>query len=261
LNLLDDDSLPAGTYEVRGHAIDAVGNERTLSRDGSQMIQLPVRQASRILAGKPMRSQKRGTQLDADPRTAFGARVPIRGRVSNAFGDGRANVTVDVSERAALPGAAWRPITSVMTDENGNFAYTAGKGMARTVRFQFAGTPTMRPAGSEVTLRVRAASTLKPSRRVLRNGESVVLRGRLRGRPVPSAGKLVTVQAWTSRGWLTFGNARARAKDGKWSYRYTFTGTTTTSRYRFRAVIPREESYPFMTGTSSVAAVVVRGSG
>ena len=66
-----------------------------------------------------------------------------------------------------------------------------------------------------------------------------MLRGRLLGRPIPSTGKLVTVQAWTSRGWLTFGNARARARDGKWSYRYTFTGTTSTARYRFRAVVPR----------------------
>ena len=74
------------------------------------------------------------------------------------------------------------------------------------------------------------------------------------------SGKLVTVQAWTSRGWLTFGNARARSKDGKWSYRYTFTGTTTTSRYRFRALVPQEESYPYVTGTSPVRAVVVRGA-
>ena len=88
----------------------------------------------------------------------------------------------------------------------------------------------------------------------------MVLRGRLLGRPLPSSGKLVTVQAWTSRGWLTFGNARARSKDGKWSYRYTFTGTTTTSRYRFRAVVPHEEAYPYVTGTSPVEAVLVRGA-
>jgi hypothetical protein len=88
-----------------------------------------------------------------------------------------------------------------------------------------------------------------------------VLRGRLLGRPIPASGKLVTVQAWTPRGWLTFGNARARAKDGKWSYRYTFTGTSTTSRYRFRALVTQEESYPYVTGTSPVRAVMVQGSG
>ena len=89
---------------------------------------------------------------------------------------------------------------------------------------------------------------------------TVVLRGRLLGRPVPAAGKVVTVQAWTTRGWRTFGTARARARDGRWAYRYTFTGTATTSRYRFRAIVPLEESYPYVTGSSPVAAVIVRGA-
>ena len=160
----------------------------------------------------------------------------------------RANVAVEVSERVALPGVAWRPLTTLTTDKSGSFTYTAPKGVARTIRFQYAGTPTTRAAGSDVTLRVRAASTLEPSRRTLRNGDTVVLRGRLLGRPFPSSGKLVTVQAWTSRGWLTFGTARARSKDGKWSYRYTFTGTTTTSRYRFRVVVPLEDAYPYVSG-------------
>ena len=77
---------------------------------------------------------------------------------------------------------------------------------------------------------------------------------------MPAAGKVVTLQAWTSRGWWTFGTSRARARDGRWSYRYTFTGTSTTSRYRFRAVVLREEAYPYVTGASPTASVVVRGS-
>ena len=168
---------------------------------------------------------------------------------------------VEVSERIALPGVAWRQITTLTTNKDGAFTYTAPKGVARTIRFQYAGTPTTRAAASEVALRVRAGSTLEPSRRSLRNGETVVLRGRLRVVPFPSTGKLVTVQAWTSRGWLTFGNARARAKDGKWSYRYTFTGTTTTARYRFRAVVTQEESYPYIDRhVAACRAVVVRPS-
>jgi hypothetical protein len=258
--LLDDDSLPAGSYEVRGHAIDAVGNQRTLALPGAESIQLPVRGGSKLAAGVPRSARRTRTRaLDTRPSVRFGAHVPIHGRVTDAFGTGRANVSVEVSERLALPSVAWRRITTLTTDDNGTFRYTAPRGVARTIRFQYAGTPTARPAASEVALRVRAASTLRPSRRMLRNGESVVLRGRLLGRPVPSTGKLVTVQAWTSRGWLTFGNARARAKDGKWSYRYTFTGTTTTSRYRFRALVPQEESYPYVTGVSPVKGVVVRG--
>ena len=51
--LLDDDDLPAGKYEVRGYAVDAVGNERSIGLDSSELIELPVRQSSRILVGMP----------------------------------------------------------------------------------------------------------------------------------------------------------------------------------------------------------------
>jgi hypothetical protein len=95
--LLDDDRLPAGIYEVRGYAIDTVGNERTVQLDDSEMIQLPVRQASRMSAGKSARTRNRGTTLITAPAVAFGARVPIRGRVTDAFGDGLPYVTVEVS--------------------------------------------------------------------------------------------------------------------------------------------------------------------
>jgi hypothetical protein len=165
-------------------------------------------------------------------------------------------VEIELGEQLAIAGAQWRSLGIVSTDKNGAFTNRAKAGTARTIRFQYAGTPTTRPAASEVTLRVRAATTLAPSRRSLRNGETVVLRGRLRGGPVPAAGKVVTVQARTQRGWLTFGTARARGR-----YRYTFTGTSTTVRYRFRAVVLREEAYPYMRGTSPTVTVLVRGSG
>lgn len=258
--LLDDDNFPAGAYEVRGRAADAVGNEKTLV-NGEGSIQLPVRQGSRLSAGTSTRVRgKRRTALDDSPSVRYGARVPIYGRVTDAFGRGRAMVQIEVSERLAFPGVGWRGITTLTTDKDGVFRFTAPKGVARTIRFRYGGAPTTRPAASEVTIRVRAASTLKPSRRTLRNGETVVLRGRLLGRPIPLSGKLVTVQAWTSHGWLTFGNARASSKDGRWSYRYTFTGTTRTSRYRFRAVVPLEDAYPYVRGTSPVRAVLVRAS-
>ena len=259
--LLDDDNLPAGDYEIRGHAVDAVGNERTLALRRRPIDPTPgaggLQALRRYAEADPT---KPGTALDPRPSVRFGARVPIHGRVTDAFGDGRANVAVEVSERLALPGVAWRPITTLTTDKNGSFTYTAPKGVARTIRFQYAG---HRHAGRGIRSRVARARGFdaEPSRRTLRNGDTVVLRGRLLGRPIPSTGKLVTVQAWTPRGWLTFGNARARRRTGEWSYRYTFTGTTATSRYRFRAVVPRRRSYPYVAGTSPTVAVAVRGCG
>jgi hypothetical protein len=260
--VLDDNELAAGDYELRGRAVDVVGNERTVARwrDGHKVVvQLPVRQTTVLEAGIRVHAKRRAV-LEKRPLVRYGKASAISGRVTDAFGHHRAGVRVDVQERIAAPGAQWRSIATRTSDGDGTFTFRAPPGPARTIRFHHAGTPTSRPAAADVALRVRASTTLEPSRRRLINGDTVVLRGRLLGRPLPVSGKVVVVQAWTERGWRTFGNTRARAGDGRWTYRYRFTGTTMTSRYRFRAVVPVEDSYPYVTGSSRVAAVIVRGA-
>ena len=161
-----------------------------------------------------------------------------------------------MSERLITPGAAWRPVTTITTDAAGKLAFRATGGPARTLRFEFAGSPTARAASADVDLRVQATTSLTASKRRLRNGETVVLRGRLK-RPVPETGKLLTLQARIPGGWRTFGTPRARATDGRWSYRYRFTRTPTTSRYTFRVVVPHEAAFPYVTGVSRRLTVVV----
>ena len=95
----------------------------------------------------------------------------------------------------------------------------------------------------------------------MQNGQEVVFQGRLLGGPLPPAGKLLTLQARTPQGWLTFANPRARATDGRWRYRYRFTGTSVTSRYSFRVLVPEDSSYPYAAGKSKVVRVLVRGGG
>jgi hypothetical protein len=135
----------------------------------------------------------------------------------------------------------------------------ARPGPARALRFEYAGTAVTRPTSEAIELRVRAGVTLVPSRRRVRNGDDVIFRGRLLGVPLPPAGKLLALQARTTRGWRTFANARARATDGQWHYRYRFTDTTRTARYAFRVLVPVDSSYPYATGTSKVASVLVYG--
>jgi hypothetical protein len=65
--------------------------------------------------------------------------------------------------------------------------------------------------------------TLVPSRKRARNGDDVVFTGRVLGGPIPEAGKLLALQAHTSKGWRTFATPRARASDGRFSSRYRFT--------------------------------------
>jgi hypothetical protein len=271
--VLDDEVLPEGTYDLRAHVVDRAGNERTTTTlaDGTPMTaQLPIREGSTLTAGRLQRQRVTGSPgsrpryrrvLLGRPAARYGEEVSLFGRLRDAASKPRANAPVEVLERPDPRRGEWRSVTTVHTTAKGTFAFRAPAGTARVLRFRYAGTPTIRPASDEVELRVRAGVTLVPSRDRVRNGETVVFRGRLLGRPLPAEGKLLALQARTARGWRTFATPRARGHDGRWQYRYHFTDTTATARYAFRVVVPTEASYPFARGGSPVAHVLVRGGG
>jgi hypothetical protein len=266
---LDDASLPDGRYDLRARVTDAAGNERTTTLLGSGQplqVELPVRVGTTLAVGHPARVRaSKGkkphyrTVLVSDPAADYGAPVSLEGHLSDSSGNPLANAPVNVLEQVHLPGMEWRLIASLYTDRLGRFVLRAQAGPARHLRFDYPGTATSRPGTDEVELRVRAGVTLVPGRHRLHNGQVVKFRGRLLGGFVPPEGKLVTLQALTTRGWETFANARARSGDGRWSYRYHFTGTTSTSRYAFRVVVPVDAGYPYAQGISQVAHVLVLG--
>ncbi len=90
------------------------------------------------------------------------------------------------------------------------------------------------------------------------NGQAVTFTGRLRTQPVPPGGKLVELQARLSDRWQTFRTARTDPS-GRWAIGYRFKRTRGVQRFRFRARLPREASYPFVSGRLAVARVRVRG--
>ena len=101
------------------------------------------------------------------------------------YGVGRADVGVEVSERLAIPGVEWRPVTLCGRIRMARSRTPPpGESPVRYVS-STSGLRRTRAAAAEVVLRVRAGTTLKPSRRTLHNGATVVLRGRLLGRPDP----------------------------------------------------------------------------
>ena len=82
--------------------------------------------------------------------------------------------------------------------------------------------------------------------------------GRVRGLPVPAAGKLVEVQVRFSDRWQTFRTTRSDAT-GAWSSRYRFQRTRGLQNYHFRIRLPKEGGYPFETSVSRTLVVQVRG--
>jgi hypothetical protein len=127
------------------------------------------------------------------------------------------------------------------------------------LRFRYPGTETIRAQSSEVDLRIRAATSMRVTARRVVNGEEVRFYGRLKGRQLGGIGKLLHLQVYTRGRWSTFATPRANRRTGAWRIPYRFTATRGTVDYRFRALVPREPSFPYETGTSRAVRVTVRG--
>jgi hypothetical protein len=268
--MVDDEHLRDGVYELRAHAWDAAGNERSTDRRASgepARLALPLRVKTRMRVGKRMklhgRSARRGRRVRIvylrRPVVRQGRRVRIRGRVTAPGGNPLAGVNVDVSARIAVKGVPFQPVATLTTSHRGRFAYLVPAGPSRLIRFRYPGAPKIRPETREIHVRVPAATSLRASRKRVVNGEAVTFSGKLRGAFLPPTGKLMELQFFDRGKWRTFRTFRAAPSSGEWSYTYRFDGTRGTRTYRFRVRIPKENGYPFSTGRSRRTAVTVRG--
>jgi hypothetical protein len=109
----------------------------------------------------------------------------------------------------------------------------------------------------DVRVNVRAGVTLRARPKRVPRGGRVRFRGRLLGKPIPSVGKLIDLQAFDGGRWRTFETTRANRK-GRFRARYRFTRTFSPRTFRFRARARREARYPYALGTSKVVRVRVR---
>ncbi len=281
---LDDEGLAAGRYEVRAVVTDVAGNEAVINRwaDGSRTtLAMPLRLAANMsVAGmvkakgcaktaKKRRGSSGGRKRGARPRCrkkaksvgslslGYGKRATSSGRLVTAQGEPIANAPIVVYGQARSGGQFVR-LGSARTDARGDLRFKVPAGPSRTVRYRYEGTNTVQPAAAQLTTKVNAAARLKVDRRRLRNGQTVRFAGRLLGKPIPKAGKLVALQAKVRGGWRTFATPRANRK-GVFKHRYRFTATTGIRRYEFRAVVAREDAYPYEAGVSRTVRVIVRG--
>jgi hypothetical protein len=282
---LDDMALPAGRYEVRAVATDVAGNEAVIDSwaDGSKTtLAMPLRLSANLSATATVKAKRcpkaagkrRGKNGRRKPATRpkcrrkkakavtslelkHGKRAASAGRLVTAQGVPIADAPI-VVEGQPRSGGPFVRLGVARTDAQGNFRFTIPAGPSRTVRYRYDGINTVRPADAQLTTKVAAAARLKVDRRRLRNGQTVRFTGRLLGKPIPKAGKLVALQARVGREWRTFATPRANAK-GVFKHRYRFTATTGLRRYEFRALVAREAAYPYEKGVSRIVKVTVRG--
>ncbi len=235
------------------------------------VVNLPLRGSSAMRAGvvkkrivrrKVGRRSKRRTvrrkvtRLARKADVSYGDRVPVGGRLENADGQPIPGAEVVVLARTA--DGPEQQLGVVRTDGSGRFSYVAQANLSRTLRFVYAGTPQMLPAQGEVTMSVRAASSIRARPRRVLNGGAVNFSGRLRSLPTPAEGKLIELQVVLSGRWQTFRTTRTDA-EGRWRVGYRFRRTCGLTGYKFRARLPAEAAYLFQTGRTRAVKVRVRG--
>lgn len=194
--------------------------------------------------------------LRPSARVRFGGQTPVQGRLENAAGQPIAGAEIQVFSRSSV--TPEQLVGVVGTDAQGRYSYMAPADASRTLRFVYNGSAVTLPAQREVTLFVRAASTIRVNRRRLVNGQAVRFGGQVRSLPTPPAGKLVELQVVLSGRWQTF-RTTTTDPNGRWSVRYRFRRSCGILHYRFRARLPAEAGYAFETWRTQVVTVRVRG--
>ena len=144
------------------------------------------------------------------------------------------------------------------TNDSGRYALDVEARSSQALRFVYPGTATILPVQDTATLLVKGRSSLKVDRGRVLNGQKVTFSGRVRGRPLPSAGKLIEMQVRLSDDWQTFRTTRSGPKGG-WRVSYRFERTCGVQSFRFRARLPGEAGYPLEAGGSRGLTVRVKG--
>jgi hypothetical protein len=221
------------------------------------VVRKPCKPGPRKRGKKCPRKGVRET-LVHDLAVGFGKRTLARGFLTNSHGAPIAHAEVTVLARPAMAGGQYRAVAVVATDNNGRFTYRAPGGESRTLDFHFRGDSRYKHADDQVGLRVRAAATIIASRHSIRNGQHVIFRGKLRGRPYPARGKVLDLQAYYRHKWRTFATPRA-SKAGKWSLKYLFQATRGSVLYKFRIRVRATSDYPYELGYSTATRIRVTG--
>ncbi|MFA4927782.1 MAG: hypothetical protein WC558_04650 [Patulibacter sp.] len=190
----------------------------------------------------------------------FGQRPVLRGQLTTA--DGRpvrdAAIRVGVTQEHRSAGRVEHQ--ALRTDAAGSFRWQLPKGIGsrRIVLAYYERVGGTVPAVStSLRLQVAAAVRMTLDRRTARQGQTVRLRGRLVGRPLPKVGSVIELQARNpGRKWITFRTIRAnRAGRFQAGYRFRMPGPAV---FEMRARVRKSGDYPYTTGVSPHRRITVR---
>ena len=190
----------------------------------------------------------------------YGRKVGIRGRLINADGNPISGAEVRLLTRDLRQGAGAVDRRGVRTRSDGSFRITVRARASRQLQFAWRAraNDARFAANGYLTLKARAAGSLRARPRVVRVGRSVTLRGRLKGSrrggvPVVLQGKLRGARRFT-----TFADTTSTRR-GTFRARYRFRTAASRGRtFVFRARIRRAPGFPYETGATRTVRVRVR---
>jgi hypothetical protein len=184
----------------------------------------------------------------------YGSGAEVSGTLRDDAGDPISGATLCVKSQTLGIDPSPAPVGTVKTDAEGRFAYAVPAGPNRELMVGY------RHDAFQLARSVRyyahTAPTLVANPPKLENGGRVKLWGLL---PQPGAeDRVVVLQANVvgSRRWITFRRATTDAH-GHFQAGYRFHSTTRKTTYRFRAIVPRQDHYPYEEGHSEPASVLV----
>jgi hypothetical protein len=249
------DEMNEGAYEFRAIVRDHAANHSVVERleNGSGAVFL-IPGATQMTVGMSGRNGK----VASSKRLPYGRPARAVGRLTTRSGSPLAGAAVRVLSRPAVPGGDWSELASIGTEADGRFSYRLPVGSSRELRFEYGGSEKHLPSNAETAVNVESKTTLRSSRHSVKGGGAVAFRGRVRGGPMPRAGKLIDLQAYYRGRWRTFALPRTDQR-GRWKRRYKFGATSGLVRYRFRARVPAEEGYAYLPGRSRTVGVRVDG--
>jgi hypothetical protein len=259
VSYVDDERFRRGAYEFRAHVTDQAGNEASSGKrtDGAAAtLQLPARIDTRLVVGLLRPARGAPWRFDTNVATSYRRTLRLTGRLTNSDGQPIEGATVEALDTNA--NGSLLPVGLATTGPTGAFRYVVRATRNRDLLFRYAGSRRIGSASSAFRLRVRAASSIRAGRNRVRNGQAVGFSGQVRSRPLPTAGKLLEMQAHFRGRWRTFSTLRTN-RSGAWNFTYRFGATLGRVLYRFRVSLPAEGGYPFIDGHSRVAKVLVFG--
>ena len=189
----------------------------------------------------------------------YGRKVRIAGRLVNSLGQPVGGAEIDLVTTNKRRGATPVKRKSFRTEADGTFKGRTGARASRQLRLAWKAhvNDAHYAASDDLTLRTRAAASLKPSTHSPQVGGPLTLRGRLRA---PAPGVTVILQGRRVGGgpYTTFADTTT-GKSGRFRVTYRFQDASSRGRvFRFRAKLRAGKRYPFATGYSRRVAVRVR---